>query len=181
LRCRATACRPRARARRRSARAPARASTPRPPTAQSSRRWLYVPSTRESSFVLLCQRGQLVAYGPELGIELLVDQPAEQLDRCALSADDLSADDPLHDLEVADAPQRRPLVELGQRLRELVQVLELAPAPVELRQAEARLAAQMVERLSEIGRDAPQVGPARRVEAAAVAQHRPDRRRVLPG
>ena len=59
---------------------------------------------------------------------LLVDQPAEHLDRRALGADDLVADDARDDLVVPDAPRLHALVQLGQRLGELVQLLVLAPA-----------------------------------------------------
>jgi hypothetical protein len=56
------------------------------------------------------------------------DQPAEQLHGRALRPDDLGADDPLDDLVVADAPERRALVPLGEQLGELVQLLVLAAA-----------------------------------------------------
>src|SRR5439155_21275439 len=97
------------------------------------------------SLFLLRELRQLVPHVPELGIEAAVDEAPEELDRRALRADDLAADDPLDDLEVADAPDGRPLVPFGEQLGELVQILELAPALVDLDDREARLAAQLVE------------------------------------
>ena len=52
---------------------------------------------------------------PELGEHLVLDQPREQLDRRALRADDVLADDARDDLEVAEAPHADALVPLRQR------------------------------------------------------------------
>ena len=128
----------------------------------------------------LGQRRQLVADLPELGIGRLRHEPAEQLDRRPLRPDDAVADDPRDDLVVAHAPQLGLLVELHERLRELVQLLVLAPLDVELREREARLAASGVEGLAEPREDPAQLGPPRRVEAGAVPEHLPDLL-VLPG
>ena len=67
-------------------------------------------------------------------------RPGEQLDRRALRADDVLADDPRDDLEVAEAPDADALVPLGQQLCELVQILVLAAARVDLEQRQAALA-----------------------------------------
>ena len=128
----------------------------------------------------LRQRRQLVADLPELGIGRLRHEPAEQLDRRPLRPDDAVADDPRDDLVVAHAPQLGLLVELHERLRELVELLVLAPLDVELREREARLAASGVEGLAESREDPAQLGPPRRVEAGAVPEHLPDLL-VLPG
>ena len=104
----------------------------------------------------------------------MVDQPAHHLDGRPLRADDVTADRALHDLEVPDAPVDHALVELDQRLRELVQIFELAPARVDLDQREPGALVCRVERLAERFRDAPQLLESRRVEAAAVAEHLAD-------
>src|SRR5205823_13885891 len=57
---------------------------------------------------------------------------------------------------------------------ELVELLVLAAAGVDLDQREAALAAQLRERLPELRRDAPHLAEARRVEAGAVPQHLAD-------
>src|SRR5262249_39561006 len=115
-----------------------------------------------------------------LGEEALRDETGEELDRRALRADDLAADDPLDDLEVPRTPDDRALVELGQRLGQLVKVLELAAATVEVDAREPGFATALVECLTE-RRDSPaELVPARRVEAAAMAEHRPDLGGVLP-
>src|SRR5262245_40440352 len=92
---------------------------------------------------------QLRSHLPELGEEALVDEPAEQLDRRPLRPDDLAADDPLDDLEVADAPGDRSLVELGERLGELVEILELTATPVQVDERQPSLAPPLVEGLAE--------------------------------
>src|SRR5581483_1269136 len=89
------------------------------------------------SVVLLREPGQLVAHVPELGEELAVREPGEKLDRSALRADDLAADDPLDDADVPEAPRARALVELDQRLGQLVQVLVLARPLVDVRERQA--------------------------------------------
>src|SRR5919108_739304 len=89
------------------------------------------------------------------------------------------ADDPRDHLVVAEAPHRHALVPLGQGFGELVEVLELTAAHVELDDREAGLAAERVEGLAELGRDAADGAEARRVEPAAVAKHLADRL-VLP-
>src|SRR5207302_7263041 len=88
---------------------------------------------------------QLRAHAPELRIHLVLDQAGEQVDRCALRADDVLADDPRHDLEVAEAPDADALVPLGELLGELVEILVLASARVDLEQREAALLAESVE------------------------------------
>ena len=93
-----------------------------------------------------CDRArQLVAELPELREEALVDQPAEHLDRRALRADDRPADDPLDDDEVAHAPDDDALVPLDQELGELVELLVLAAARVDLDERQARGLAGGVE------------------------------------
>jgi hypothetical protein len=76
---------------------------------------------------LLREGRELVADAPELREEDVLDQPAEHLDRRALRADDRVADHARDDLVVADPPEVDPLVELDQRLGELVELLVLAP------------------------------------------------------
>ena len=111
------------------------------------------------------------AHGPELGEHLVLDQAREQLDRRALRADDVLADDPRDDLEVAEAPHADALVPLGQKLGELVQLLVLAPARVHLEQREPALAEHRLERVVERRRDAADLAEAGRVEARAVTEH----------
>src|SRR5262249_18889313 len=135
---------------------------------------------RTPRLLLHRQVRQLRPHLPELRVEAPVDQRAEELDRSALGADDLAADDPLDDLEVLDAPDRAALVELRQRLGELVEILELAPSSVHVYEREAGFAAEDVKGLSEARRDAAQPVPAGRVEAGAVAEQRPHLRGVLP-
>src|SRR5581483_8143772 len=170
--------------------APARAAgsaTPPVPVATSRNRspgWTRRRSTLQRrpapSVVLLGEVRQLGPDLPELGVELPVDELAEQLDRRSLGADDLAADRPLDDHVVAHAPRGRPLVELGQRLGELVEVLAVAALPVDVCEREPGVPAQGVERLAELRRRVPDAVPARGVEAAAVPEHRPDVGRVLP-
>src|SRR5206468_3877301 len=101
--------------------------------------WTSTP--RKPSLLLLRQLGQLVPNIPELGIEPAVNEASEELDRRPLRPDHLTADDPLDDLEVTDAPDGHALVPLGEQLGELVQILELTPALVDLDDREVRLAA----------------------------------------
>ena len=104
----------------------------------------------------------------------MVHEAAEHLDRRPLRADDRVADDARDDLVVADPPEVDPLVPLDQRLGELVELLVLAALDVHVARARARLLAERVERLAERGRDAADLAPAGRVEAAAVAEHLAD-------
>src|SRR5579862_9002986 len=92
---------------------------------------------------------QLVAHVPELREEGVVDQAPHHLDRCPLRADDVAADRALHDLEVPDAPHDHALVELDQLLGELVQLLELAAACVDLGERKPGPVVGGVERLAE--------------------------------
>ena len=75
----------------------------------------------------LGERGQLVAHFPELGVRRLRHEAAEKLDRGPLCPDDAVSDDPRDDLVVTHAPELRLLVQLDERLRELVQVLVVPP------------------------------------------------------
>ena len=84
------------------------------------------------------QRGEVVPHVPQLGVERVVDQPAHHLDRRSLRADHVAADHPLDDVEVPDAPDDDALVPLDQLLGELVEVLVLASARVDLDQRQAR-------------------------------------------
>src|SRR6476659_9236389 len=95
-------------------------------------------------------------------------QPGEQLDGRSLRADDLAADDPLDDAQVADAPGPRALIELRERLRELVEILVVAGQAVDVDERQPLRAAQLVERLTGLRDDAPHLVPPGRVEAAAV-------------
>ena len=118
------------------------------------------------------------------GYERLRHEPAEQLDRSSLRADDAVADDPRDDLVVAHAPQLRLLVELHERLRQLVQLLVVPPLHVKVRQGQARVATRLVEGLAEPREDPAELRPAGRVEAGAVSEHLADllvlpRRHVL--
>src|SRR5205085_2193995 len=130
---------------------------------------------RRPSTLLDRSRRELVPHAPQLRVEVLLDQAPEQLDRRPLRADDLVADDPRDDLVVAEAPDGHALVPLRERLGELVEVLELAAADVQLADREARLPAEDVERLAEPGRDAADAAEPRRVESASVPEHLADR------
>ena len=79
----------------------------------------------------------------------MVDQAAHHLDRRALRADHVAADHALHDLEVAHAPDDDALVELDQLLGELVEILELAAARVDLDERQPGALVRRVERLAE--------------------------------
>jgi hypothetical protein len=83
-------------------------------------------SSRRLTAAALRERGQLVADAPELG-KKTCGSAAEHLDRRALGADHGVADHARDDLVVADPPEVDPLVQLDQRLGELVQLLVLAP------------------------------------------------------
>src|ERR1700680_2540019 len=78
--------------------------------------------------------GQAAAGGPELRELALLDQLAEHLYGRALDPDRVFAEDARDDAVVAMAPDPDPLVELDQQLGDLVEVLELAAALVELGQ-----------------------------------------------
>src|SRR5207237_7218818 len=106
-------------------------------------------------------------------------QAAEDLDLPSSGADRYLPDRAGHDLVVAEAPDRHALVPLGQELGELVEVLVLAPARVDLDQREAALAPELRERLRQVGRDAPHLAETRRVEPGAVPEHLAERV-VLP-
>ena len=97
---------------------------------------------RDQSRLCFASSVSSVRTRPELGEHLVLDQAGEQLDRRALRADDVLADDPRDDLEVAEAPDADALVPLGQQLGELVELLVLAAARVDLEQREPALAAQ---------------------------------------
>jgi hypothetical protein len=66
-----------------------------------------------------------------------MDEAGEQLDRSPLRADGFAADDPLHHFQVPDPPQRRPFVELNQRLGQLVQVVHLVALPIYVHERQA--------------------------------------------
>jgi hypothetical protein len=117
---------------------------------------------------------ELVADAPELREEDVVDQPAQHFDGGALGADDGVADHACDDLVVPDPPEVDPLVELDHRLGELVELLVLPAARVDVDEREPRLLPQRVERLPERRHDAAHLPPAGRVEAAAVPEHLPD-------
>src|SRR5919206_5344732 len=110
--------------------------------------------------LLVRPRRDRVPGAPELRVEVLLDQAPEQLDRRPLRAHDLVADDSGDDLVVAEAPDGHALVPLRERLGELVEVLELAAAHVQVEEREPGLAAERVERLPETGRDAADVAEA---------------------
>ena len=114
------------------------------------------------------------------GIHLVLDQLAEELDRRPLRADDLVPDHARDHLVMARAPDRDPLVPLDEQLGELVELLELAPALIQLDDRQTLGSAQLVEGLSELRRDAADVPETGRVEAAAVAEDGTDVARVLP-
>src|SRR4029453_3913975 len=71
--------------------------------------------------------GQSVPGGPELGEEPVLDQAAEQLDRCALGTDAPGADHARDPEVVPHAPEGDPLVPGDQLLAELVEVFVLPP------------------------------------------------------
>ncbi len=79
----------------------------------------------------------LVAHGPQLGKEPDVDALAEDLHRRALRADYAPADDPLDDLQMVESPDDGPLIPGHHLLGELIQVLELVPAVVDVEQRDA--------------------------------------------
>src|ERR671923_112375 len=164
----------RASALRAAGRAVRRAARESAPAARRGARTRRPPRRRRRSLLVRPCR-DLVARAPELGIEVLLDQASEQLDGRSLRADDLVADDPRDDLVVAEAPDRHPLVPFGQGLGELVEVLELPAAHVELDDREPRLAPEGVEGLAELRRDAADGTEAGRVEPASVPEHLADR------
>src|SRR5438874_5579707 len=131
------------------------------------------------ALLVLRARSQLVARTPQGREEVVVDHLPEHLDRRALSTDDLVADDARHDLVVADAPHGHALVPFDQRLGQLVELLLFAALDVHLDHIEPGCAHCRLEGLAERRRDASHLAEARGVEAAAVAEHAPDRL-VLP-
>src|SRR5262249_46914493 len=127
-------------------------------------------SARSAALLFQRLRSQAVAHVPELREELLLDQPAEQLDRGSLRAHDLVADDPCDDLVVAHPPERQALVPIDQGLGKLVEVLVLPALDVEIDERQTALAERARERLPEQRCDAADLAEARRVEAAAVTE-----------
>src|SRR6186997_27393 len=91
------------------------------------------------SVLLVGELGQPVARLPELGVEALLDQPAQELDRGALRPDHLVADHAGDDEVVAHPPQADPLVPREQQLGELVEVFVLAALDVERDDVQAGL------------------------------------------
>src|SRR5262249_19950291 len=142
--------------------------SPRRPTSAPPQR----PAREARSAALLFQspRGEAVPPVPQRREELLLDQPAEQLDRRALRADHLVADDSRDHLVMAHPPQRQALVPIDQGLGELVQVFVLATLDVEVENRQSALAQRARERLPEQRRDAADLTEAGRVEAAAVPE-----------
>src|SRR5262245_2481490 len=131
------------------------------------------------SFLFFCPRRQLIPRSPECREEVVMDHLPEHLDWRSLRSHDLVADDARDDLVMADAPHRDPLVPLEQRFGQLVQLLVLAPAHVELDDVEPGSGDSLVERLAERRRDPTDVSEPGRVETAAVPEHAADRL-VLP-
>src|SRR5207237_656144 len=91
---------------------------------------------------------------------------------CALRPDDLVADYAGDDLVVAEAPDRHALVPFDQRLGKLIQLLELAPAHVEVDERQILRASQLVERVAEGGRDATDVAADGRAAAPVRCRRR---------
>src|SRR4029079_7485476 len=81
------------------------------------------------------------------------------------------ADDARDDLEVAETPDADTLVPLGEELRELVELLVLAAADVELEQRQPTRAIELLERPVERLRHSPDLAKAGRVEAGAGPEH----------
>ena len=79
-----------------------------------------------------------------------------------------------------DAPEDDALVPLDQQLGELIEILVLAAVPVELDERQPAVVEQPRERVPQLRGERPHGDEARRVEAAAVAEHPPDLL-VLPG
>src|SRR5215510_14469390 len=120
----------------------------------------WVTSSRSESVLLVGQCGEPVPGLPELGVEALLDQPAEQLDRRSLRADNRVADQPRDNQVVAHPPERDPIVPADQELGQLGERLVLPPVAVELDDGEAFLAQAGRERLPERRRDAPDLAEA---------------------
>jgi len=85
----------------------------------------------------------------------VLDQPGEQLDGGALGADHVLSDHAADHLHVPEAPDADLLVPVDQGLGELVQILVLAAAGVDLEQRQPALAPQRVEGRIEAWRDVP--------------------------
>lgn len=83
----------------------------------------FVPQMRQVPLLgVLVRPGELRelrARDPQVGEDAPVEQRAQELDRRPLRADHVCADQALDHLEVAQPPQRRPLVQLGRELRAL--------------------------------------------------------------
>src|SRR4051812_11245304 len=107
------------------------------------------PRGRGRSVELLRRVRDVGARPPELRVEVLLHELPERLARGARRAAALAADPALDDLEVAQPPHRHALVELDQQLADLVEVLKLAAALVELDDREPGGAAVLVPRLGE--------------------------------
>ena len=124
--------------------------------------------------------GQAVPHRPELGEQLLRRHAHEHGHRRPLRADGAAADHPLHHLDVHRAPDRDALVELDQRLGEVVQRRMLGRADVDVGELDGAADEQLRERVPEHRSRSAQAIPARRVETRAVAEGAPDLV-VVPG
>src|SRR5581483_9541922 len=82
------------------------------------------------------QLDQAAAHVPQLGDLALGDQLSQHLDRRALGPDRVLAERAGDDRVVAEAPHPDALVPVGQELGQLVELLVLAAALVELRERE---------------------------------------------
>ena len=81
---------------------------------------------------------------------------------------------------MAHTPQHQPLVQLGERLGELVEILMLASVDIDVFQRQLALAYEGGKSLSESRHRRADGAKSRRIEAAAVAQHRAHLL-ILPG
>src|SRR5579863_4432559 len=107
---------------------------------------------------------------PQIGQLALRDQLREHGDRCALRPRGVLADASHDGRVVAEAPDPDPLVPVGQRLGELVEVLELAAVLVELDEIEPRRGDARVEGAPGVARRGGDGAKTGRVEAAAVPE-----------
>src|SRR3954452_22125730 len=135
---------------------------------------------RPRSVLLVGELGQAVARLPELGIDALLDQAAEQLDRRSLRADHLISDHAGDDQVVAHSPQSDALVPRNQELGQLVEIFVLSTLDVERDDVQACLSQLLGEGLPERRGHPADLAEAGRVEAAPVSEHLADRL-VLPG
>ena len=117
---------------------------------------------------------------PERGEEAALREAREHRDGRPLRADRTAADHALDHLDVHVAPDRGPLVELDQRLGEVVQVGLLEGLHVGVGEGEARCGPGLLERGPEPRRTGAELAEARGVEAAAVTE-RLAHLVVLPG